>query len=436
MINILNTRQNITNQKININKKLKIVHFNNNNIIIKMIFIIVILSITLIYLYNKYQYNINYRYLLESPKNYSFNNQFIKNIENNPLVECMHDFCIKNNIYTNGIIVSLSGGVDSMVVLAIMLHLQTKYSFKIFTATIDYGLRDESKYESEFLKKHTKMFGIKSYVSYIEGISRKQNDSCKRNEFEEASRNLRFDTYKKIMQENNLTDCGVMVAHHKDDIVENIFTNIMKGGNILDLEVMKQKSVINGVNILRPLLEFKKQVIYDFAHTYDIPYFLDTTPKWSKRGKMRNEIFPLIESVFGDNWTCKFKMLGNQSNEWSSYINDYIVNPWFSEIEFGTYGFIIPIKNDQPQIIFSNVLLKGFHKIGENMIKKTSQDKLINYINMKNNQKQITLDSGRMGLLIKNNQYLMIFNYLKIKNKNTFTHKMNFNYINFINGIK
>ena len=53
---------------------------------------------------------------------------------------------------------------------------------------------------------------------------------------------------------------------------------------------------------------------------------------------------------------------------------------------------------------------------------------------MKNNQKPITLDSGRMGLLIKNNQYLMIFNYLKIKN--TFTHKMNFNYINFINGVK
>ena len=399
-----------------------------------MIFIITILSITLIYFYNWYQYNKNYRYLLESPKNYGFNNRFIQKIEEtSPLVKCIHNFCIKNNIYKNNIIVSLSGGVDSMVILAIMLHLQTKYNFKIFTATIDYGLRNESKYESDFLKKYTQMVEIKSYVSYIKNISRKKDDSRKRNEFEDASRNLRFDTYKKIMQENNLINSGVMVAHHQDDIIENIFTNTMRGGNILDLEAMKKSSVINNVIIYRPLLEFKKQVIYDFAHKYEIPYFLDTTPKWSKRGKMRNEIFPLISSVFSDNWANKFKMIGTQSNEWSLYINEYVINPWFSEIEFGKYGFIIPIKK-QPSIIFSSILIKALHNIGENMLRKTSVDKLINYINISELQKPITLDSHRMGLLIKNNQYLMIFNYSKIKNNNISANKTDDIYIDFING--
>ena len=98
----------------------------------------------------------------------------------------------------------------------------------------------------------------------------------------------------------------------------------MRGANLLDLEVMKPISKIHGVNLYRPFLGFKKQVIYDFAHKYGVPYFLDTTPKWSKRGKMRNEIFPLLDSVFGVDWRNKLKQLGTQSNERGNYINDYI----------------------------------------------------------------------------------------------------------------
>ena len=242
------------------------------------------------------------------------------------MIKCLDEFCIKNSLKDKAIIISLSGGVDSMVTLAILIYLQKTYNFTIFTASIDYGLRNESNDESEFLIQYTKTFGIKSYVSYVRGFSRKKNDSGSRSEFEEESRNLRFNTYKKIIDENNLEkDTGVFVAHHQDDIVENIFTNSMKGANLLDLEVIKEINTIHNVKIFRPFIGFKKQVIYDFAHKYGIPYFLDTTPKWSKRGKMRNEIFPLLDSVFGQDWRNKMKQLGSQSNEWGNYIDKYII---------------------------------------------------------------------------------------------------------------
>lgn len=259
----------------------------------------------------------DYQSLLEFPNNYKFDSLYLnKNfdaISNELLVKDLDDFCIKNGIYNNrSVILSLSGGVDSMVTLACLLHLQKKYnnSFEIYTTTIDYSLRKESKYEVDFLKKYTKTMGVELVVASVEGMSRKKEGSGSRTEFEEGSRNLRFNTYKKIISDNNLSlNTGVLVGHHQDDIIENIFTNSMKGANLLDLEVMKEISTIRGINIYRPLLNCHKDVIYDLAHTYSIPYFLDTTPKWSRRGRMRNEIFVLFDNVFTKSWRNKLKDL-------------------------------------------------------------------------------------------------------------------------------
>ena len=218
-----------------------------------------------------------FQYLLEYPKNFKFKKDIPK-FENCELIETIDKFCIENNVYKTGAIVSLSGGVDSMVLLNILLHLQKKHPwFEIYTSTIDYGLREESKDESSFIQEYTERYNIKSYVSGVLGVSRKKEDSGSRSEFEEQSRRIRFDSYKLIIEDNNLCPTtGVFVAHHQDDIIENIFTNSMKGGNLLDLEVMKPISKIHDVTMFRPLLKFKKQVIYDFAHKYGIPYFLAT----------------------------------------------------------------------------------------------------------------------------------------------------------------
>ena len=330
------------------------------------------------------------------------------------------------------------------------MYLKKNYNFTIFTASIDYGLRNESNDESEFLIQYTKTFGIKSYVSYVRGFSRKKNDSGSRSEFEEESRNLRFNTYKKIIDENNLEkDTGVFVAHHQDDIVENIFTNSMKGANLLDLEVIKEINTIHNVKIFRPFIGFKKQVIYDFAHKYGIPYFLDTTPKWSKRGKMRNEIFPLLDSVFGQDWRNKMKQLGSQSNEWGNYIDKYIINPWLSEVKKGKAGIIIPLK-DQPILIYSNVIMKSLHSISQSMLKKSSLEKINNLLITKHN-KLVTLDgtlkklnsfnlaeeqssSGtRICALIESNTQLIIIDTSLVRIKDEFVE--NKKYQDIIDGI-
>ena len=168
--------------------------------------------------------------LLESPNNYFFGKEKINDISlDENLVQIIEKFMVENNLYENGVIVSLSGGVDSMVVLAILLRLQYNKFFKICTSTINYNLRPESKLESDFLEKYCINYRINSNVSHLYGTCSNGNKRglksnsgiSKRSEFEETSKNIRFDSYKNIINEHNCN--GVMVGHHGDDIIENIF---------------------------------------------------------------------------------------------------------------------------------------------------------------------------------------------------------------------
>ncbi len=383
-----------------------------------------------------------YQYLLESPSNYYYGKEDIDGIpENNPLMITLKKYCIDNDVFKNGAIVSLSGGVDSMVTLACLLKLrkQEGISFPICAASIDYSQRDEQHEEVNFLKDYCRTNNVKMYIAKVEGYSRKKENSGPRTEFEEESRKIRFELYKQIIDEYGCT--GVFVGHHKDDIIENIFTNSMKGGNLLDLEVMKKKSTIHNVNIFRPFLEFHKNVIFELSHKCDIPYFLDTTPKWSRRGKMRFEIFPLLDNVFSPSWRVKLKELGEQSNQWGNYIQEYVVNPWFNKVIIKKYGFIMPF-SDQPKLIYTNVLLKCMHKIGKHMLKSSSVDKIIS--NRYNFNKSINLDSGLQMYVNSNNpDYFIIYNKDELQKEITINpikisqeplHASGNIYENFING--
>lgn len=377
-------------------------------IIISLNFLVIVL--TLIWRYkNITKKNIYPNYLLAFPKNYLFGMENIVNIDDNEkLVIYMKQFCYEYNIFTNGVIISLSGGVDSMVILAILLHLQQTKYFPIYTASIDYQLREESNDEMKFLNRYCGNYDIKSYISIVDSLG-SRNGSGKRSEFEDKSRHIRFKLYKDIIIENNVS--GIFVGHHQDDIIENVITNLIKGRNIYDLEVMKHCSNVRGVKMFRPFLRFHKSEIYDFAHKYYIPYFLDTTPKWSKRGQMRNEIFPLFDRVFGRSWKNKIKDIGIQSTELDNLMTEQI-NHYLEHVDICQYGFIInnlptisSITNSKtevflekiPRILWTKIWSMLFNQNKHRMLKRRTLDKIYQlYISMYDNEmlQVLDLDSG------------------------------------------
>ena len=164
-------------------------------------------------LYNDLDIN-KYCNILEFVPNHE---EVIKNMIYNkePLIEYIKEFCI--NEKTNKFIISLSGGVDSMVLICIIKNL----GYEVVGAHINYNNRFETKDEEEFLNYWCIKNNIKLYIKNIDNIKRV---NTKRSDYELITKNVRFDFYKVLKKEN----CNLMLlAHHKDDIVENIFANVV-----------------------------------------------------------------------------------------------------------------------------------------------------------------------------------------------------------------
>ena len=320
----------------------------------------------------------NYNKILEFPKNYDFNKSEFdlldKIPENNKLVKTMIQFLNKHYKDQKYLIVSLSGGVDSMVLISILHKLKNKYGFQLATATIDYSLREESKDEANFTKLFCKKYGIINHLRTIEGITRKSDGKSdnSRTEFEEESRNLRYNLYKELLDKYNSN--MILVAHHWDDITENVFTNFMRGKNMLDLSVMHEINNVNGVNIARPFLNHPKKDIYDLAHNFMIPYFLDTTPDWSNRGKMRRKIFPQLSDMFGNSFRNNLNNIGDYSYQVGKMLDNYVFQPFLKDVKKFKYGVSLNVKEKRnaPFVFWENILMNIFHNMGSSMPSKKS----------------------------------------------------------------
>jgi tRNA(Ile)-lysidine synthetase-like protein len=281
------------------------------------------------------------------------------------------------NSNKNRFIVSLSGGVDSMVLTTILKYLKCE----VIGVHINYNNRNETKEEQKFLEKWCNYNGIKLYVKAIEDCKR---NNIKRSEYEVITKKIRFDFYKEIMAKENIDQ--ILLGHHKDDIVENIFANVCRGRNILDLAVIRDICTIEYVNIARPMLDFYKDRIFEFATIFQVPYFKDTTPVWSVRGKYRNKISPLLEDTFTNNVKENLIGLSHQSDEWNELVQSIVIEPFMNTIIFNdsSVQFNVENYNSYPISFWSVVFSKIFFQFGKSCPSRKAIQVFMNAIKTKN----------------------------------------------------
>ena len=288
--------------------------------------------------------------VLEKP----FNFQNINIPQNETLLKILKNFIQKYQI--KKCFLSLSGGVDSMVLSFLLKSLFPKVS----CLHLNYQNRPETQEEEEFIKYWCQILDLDLQI-YQFDITR---DNTPRDDYEKITRDKRYQLYREMLSENE----GFFLGHHSNDVSENIFTNIVNGRSIFDLSVITETSVVLGVPIFRPFRDIPKTLIYDFAERYEIPYFKDTTPDWSNRGKMRRQIFPLIEETFNPGFQNKLYELAKQSDELKEFMIKRFLKPHLENIKKGEKGFKIPF-GDYPLIYWKYFFQEFCHQNGMSMPK-------------------------------------------------------------------
>lgn len=249
----------------------------------------------------------------------------------------------------NVLIISLSGGVDSMVISKILQLLQKTKKVQIdeiVALHIDYANRPESGREADYVKQWSESLGIHCHIRTINEVTRGITD---RDAYEKISRNIRYSFYqenialalqgkydfnKYAKSEDPRTFVkynvsGIIFGHHLGDVQENVISNVMRGSGPLDLSGMTETSLVNNVYVWRPLLQHVKEDIYHFAHKYGVPYFKDSTPSWSTRGKLRNQLIPLLVSIYGEGCLRNLSNLAHESDQTQELVYQNLYQPFF-----------------------------------------------------------------------------------------------------------
>jgi len=269
--------------------------------------------------------------------------------------------------------VSLSGGVDSMVIARILKHMEIIGLIKkVIAVHIYYGNREDSIDEAEFIKDWCAMYDIQLIIKYIRYMKR-SDELIDRENYEQITNNIRFDTYKFIETIVGKIN-GVCLGHHEGDQIENVLMNIMNGRQYGDIMGMYPVSNIKNVDIWRPFLLHPKDDIFEFAFKYLVPYTKDTTPEWSNRGKIRNKLYPLLQEIF-PGFDKKLLDFGNHAVEYNIEQSEKL-NYLCNFIVFEEYGCKISNLTELYKIndsLWINYLLRIFRTMSVMMTNKSTQ---------------------------------------------------------------
>ena len=347
---------------------------------------------------------------------YNYPVEFDRDIlDNNPIIEIEKRQLYKigkfEKINANLIIVSLSGGVDSVVCLYnIHNYYKENENIKIVAIHINYNNRQEVEEEVKFVRCLCSHLDIDLYVRKISEINRHKcmiNDL--RDIYEAYTKKVRFNSYKKL--QDGYEKSVVIMGHNKDDCFENILTNIAYNNKYENLIGIEYKSIIDNITFIRPLIDIAKNDIYKFAKEHNLPYLKNSTPDWCQRGKIRNEVVPILEK-----WDNRIiDGLFNLSNILKNY--NEILN---KSIE----NFRITEKGELETLNLSDLYWKyGIHKIFNLYISNKSLKSLIERLELwKDKYNKIDINKKTKIIINKNISMIIIkrsnntYEYLLTKN--------------------
>lgn len=205
------------------------------------------------------------------------------------LVKKVKEFIEKEDLFSkqDKILVALSGGADSVALTRILITL----GYHCEAAHCNFELRgEESDRDEDFVRNFCRSLNIKCHSIHFETRRYAAQQSIS---IEMAARELRYNWFSKICEES---DCQVVaVAHHKDDSVETMLLNLIRGTGINGLLGIRPK---NG-NVVRPLLCASRQEVVAYLHRMNQTYVTDSTNLEDEytRNKIRLNLLPLMEEI-------------------------------------------------------------------------------------------------------------------------------------------
>ncbi|MFN3691640.1 MAG: tRNA lysidine(34) synthetase TilS [Fervidobacterium sp.] len=186
------------------------------------------------------------------------------------------------------ILLAVSGGVDSIVMLDMFNSIKEKYNLQIGVASFNHKLRKEADGEIIFVENICLKLNIPFYTSSADVKSFSKENGLS---IEEGARILRYKFLKEIAEKYDYN--YIATAHNANDLLETVLLRLTKGTGPFGLASMK---VLSGI-FLKPLLPFKRSEIEEYASCKNLKYVVDNSNFDIKynRNFLRHEVVPKLK---------------------------------------------------------------------------------------------------------------------------------------------
>lgn len=215
------------------------------------------------------------------------------------------------------LLLALSGGRDSLA----LLHVLASLKLPLHVVHVDHGWREESAQEAKVVEQFAHQYGAHFHTTRLDPSGYKGN-------WEASARAERYRFFKEVAQKIGAQ--AVITAHHQRDQAETVLKMVLQGNPLPHIGGMEPVSQQGSLTLWRPWLELSHEAICSYAEQHKLPFLNDSTndDPYFLRTRMRQELFPRLETFFHKKIESPLARLGQEAQEWEAYLERRVAPLW------------------------------------------------------------------------------------------------------------
>ena len=193
------------------------------------------------------------------------------------------------------VILGVSGGPDSVVLVQVMHALRHDLSVSLHIAHFNHGLRSTSDRDQEYVEQ------LAGRLNIPVTVRRQRKSIIKKKISEDQSRQWRYSFFFDLGKQ--LKAGAIALAHTQNDMAETVLMRLIRGSGLHGLRAILPQRNMAGFRVIRPLLELRRKDIEDDIRRCKLKYCVDETNARTDytRNKIRLELLPRLAKEYNPN---------------------------------------------------------------------------------------------------------------------------------------
>ncbi|KEO83400.1 tRNA lysidine(34) synthetase TilS [Tumebacillus flagellatus] len=244
-------------------------------------------------------------------------------MKSHPVIDSVRRTVADHHLLTSGdkVLVAVSGGVDSMVLLDVLCKLQDELAITVLAAHVDHGLRgEESRGDRAFVEREAGLRGVEVFSESFDVKAYAQERGLST---QAAAREVRYGFLERVAEETGAK--RIATAHHADDQAETVLMNLLRGTSVRGLGGIPVRRLDEGGarEVIRPLFDVWRRDIASYAQDFGILYREDSSNASTHylRNKIRIHLLPELAREYNGGVKSHLVQLAEQAREDDRYLN-------------------------------------------------------------------------------------------------------------------